>query len=319
MIAWRPDGRAPISRIAVRTPRRLGFAIWSLAIASFSLLATDWLAPARAALPGANGRIGYAVDESGGDLDNYWIETVRPDGTGRLRLEVPAAELAFSPDGSRIAWSHAFFGGILSLDAAGRGGSRRFTRANGYDGSPDWSPSGRRLVFERLYSSSKPTDVWVYYFGGARPLTPGTDPAWSINGEIAFTHEVGSSPVRGIYSIRPDGSQLRQVSPLGVEPDWSPTANGIVFRLGSDIASMRADGSHVRRLTHGRAVDSQPSYSPNGKRIVFVRNNTTVLTMTTAGRDLKRVAKPVSDVDADISVLSPDWQPRPPTRSSRAW
>jgi Tol biopolymer transport system component len=304
----------------VHPPKRLRFAICLLAIANFSWLASDWLSTAEAAFPGANGRIAYAVDESGGgDLDNYWIETVLPDGTGRRRPDLSVADLAFSPDGRRIAYSDPFDGSIFSVDASGRGRSRRLSRAREFDGSPDWSPSGRRLVFARIYSSSKPTDVWVYYFGGARPLTQGTDPAWSIKGHIAFTREIGFSPVPGIYSIRPDGSQRRQVSPLGVEPDWSPTGNRIVFRLGSDIALMRADGSHLQRLTHGRAIDSQPSYAPNGRRIVFVRNDSTVLTMTTAGRDLKRVAKPISDVDADIRVFSPDWQPRPPTRSSRTW
>lgn len=45
--------------------------------------------------------------------------------------------------------------------------------------------------------------------------------------------------------------------------------------------------------------------------IVFIRKGSAVLTITVAGRDLKRVARPRSDVGADIRVFSPDWQPRP--------
>lgn len=34
---------------------------------------------------------------------------------------------------------------------------------------------------------------------------------------------------------------------------------------------MNADGSHLRRLTHNSVYDNHPSWSPDGKRLVFTR------------------------------------------------
>jgi TolB protein len=55
-----------------------------------------------------------------------------------------------------------------------------------------------------------------------------------------------------------------------------------------EIYSMRADGSHLRRLTHDPAPDRDPAWSPDGKRMAFVR------------------LKKLSDVMGDIYVMHTD-------------
>lgn len=287
--------------------------VCTVAIATLSCLGAFCAPPtARAAFPGLNGRIVYSVNESRGDLDESWIEVLVRRERRTRRLDLHGSDPAFSPGGRRIAYSRLPGGNIATVSANGRGRSRRLTSAIQVDGSPDWSPSGRRKVFERFYSDGRPADLWIHYVRGNRRLTEGSDPAWSVKGDIAFNREIGSRPVEGIYVIRPDGSSLRQVNPRGISPDWSPRGRRIVVSSGSDIASMRADGSDFRRLTNGRAVDSQPAFSPNGKRIVFVRNGSNVMTMSSSGRRLKRVARAMSPVrDTEIEVQSVDWQPRP--------
>ena len=99
------------------------------------------------------------------------------------------------------------------------------------------------------------------------------DPAASPDGRlIAYT-----GPGSQIWTMRADGSHRHAVA-RGSEPAWSPDGKRIVFvgprRPGvwrPEISIMRADGTHIRRLTYDRAAsDRSPAFSPDGRRIVFV-------------------------------------------------
>ena len=79
-----------------------------------------------------------------------------------------------------------------------------------------------------------------------------------------------------IYSAKPDGSDLRQLSHArGYNAESTITRDGkkIVFtstRNGDlDIYTMDADGSHVRQLTHELGYDGGPFWSYDGKKIVY--------------------------------------------------
>jgi Tol biopolymer transport system component len=69
-----------------------------------------------------------------------------------------------------------------------------------------------------------------------------------------------------------------------VHPDWSPDGTKIAFELdtstGCNIIVMNADGTHQRTLPRppGAECDGQPSFTPNGKWIVFSSFNPTTNT-----------------------------------------
>ena len=116
---------------------------------------------------------------------------------------------------------------------------------------------------------------------GAAVLTvPGVATAAypGANGRIAF--EQGGA----IYSIRPDGSDRRQLTTdtNSHSPRWSPDGGSIAFNRAGDIWVMRADGSAAHRITSGAASDINPSWSPDGGRLVFSRTTDGTL----AGRSL---------------------------------
>jgi TolB protein len=108
-------------------------------------------------------------------------------------------------------------------------------------------------------------------------------PVFSPNGRvIAFERcEQGCH----VYTMRPDGSNLRDATPSlaawSSEPAFNPTGSRIVFVRGhpgdgrSDLFTMRPNGSGVRRLTghSGRPLGGvyAPSWSPDGTRVVFQR------------------------------------------------
>src|ERR1700746_404402 len=116
-------------------------------------------------------------------------------------------------------------------------------------------PAGDRILFSSTHAAD-----------AACPPTPDYSPGyvWPIY-----------SPYQ-IYTARPDGSDLRQLTNApGYNAESTITRDGkkVVFtstRNGDiDIYTMNADGSHVRQLTHELGYDGGPFWSYDGKKIVY--------------------------------------------------
>jgi Tol biopolymer transport system component len=108
------------------------------------------------------------------------------------------------------------------------------------------------------------------------------------DGRIAFVWNantrVAPQSCADIFSIQPNGSDRRRLTrgcPWQYsDPAYSATGKQIVFvrshepfprdHRGLGIYVMRADGSHVRRIT-ASPNDADPSFSPDGRWIVFDR------------------------------------------------
>ncbi len=89
--------------------------------------------------------------------------------------------------------------------------------------------------------------------------------------------------------------------------DVSPDGQTILLELLGDLYTLPIAGGEARPLTSGMAFDSQPRYSPDGRRIVFLSDREgaeNVWTMSADGTDARAITK-----DEKAEFASPAFTP----------
>jgi TolB protein len=105
-------------------------------------------------------------------------------------------------------------------------------------------------------------------------------PGGSRGGRIAFVAPGGAGPDDRLYTVAPDGSDLRQVADVYVEyPDWSSDGSMIAFDDGTvidhvnwssdtgHIYTVKADGTGLSQVSTGDGAEFAPDWSPDGTHI----------------------------------------------------
>ena len=99
------------------------------------------------------------------------------------------------------------------------------------------------------------------------------------NGKIAFVKSNGVDPDNGsIFTVNANGSGLTKIaaSASATGPAFSPTGTKVAYSQAvngaQELYTMNVDGSGKTRLTNNADHDDFPSFSPDGRRIVFKSN-----------------------------------------------
>lgn len=203
------------------------------------------------------------------------INTINPDGTGR-KLVFPTDShttlATFSPDGTKIAFlsPREDCGGvgcsnsgiidyptqIWLINADGTGLRQMTRREHGYGNTGSLTMAFSRDGSRILYNTYEPSENGFVNVLRAVPIDSVGDDTVLVRGtesEFMFEREM----VYDTMSLSPDGSKVL----------FSEGGHG-----RREIYMKNLDGSNQTRLTKNSMNDFSPLFSPDGTKILFLRN-----------------------------------------------
>jgi Tol biopolymer transport system component len=145
------------------------------------------------------------------------------------------------------------------------------------------------------------------------------------NGRIVFdtvwAFWNGRADASQIYSVLPDGSDLRPLTDVGPgtaawHPAVSPEATRIAYVVSADgkddqVWLMRPDGSHQRRLVHEPGwSQTGPSFTANGRRVLYSRCGNYVAFYWTC-----KIVSVRLDGSGGRTIIGGRWHPSDPVMS----
>jgi Tol biopolymer transport system component len=119
----------------------------------------------------------------------------------------------------------------------------------------------------------------------------------------ARADEASELPLAGERTVAFDTDRATWLS-LDVAADGAT----LVIEVLGDLYLLPADGGRARPLTQGMAFDSQPAFSPDGRRVAFISDRDGAENLWVIGVDGNDAVK-LSSNSADDQFASPAWAP----------
>lgn len=327
--SWRRIAVAGLALLVAATG--IGLATWAF-VGNGNQQRTVRPAPITRKSNGKIAFIGGVKSVSDGQGDGIYV--VNPDGSGLEKIGSRGMELAWSPDGSRLAY--VIPGGssdweLHVVDALGNN-DNLLVKDELSIRSPSWSPDGRRIAIS-MGSRSVSSQVYVLNADGSglHPITEvangATYPAWSPDG-TQFLFVSGPSGYPGstsLFVVGAGGSAVQRLTKpslaFELNPRWSPDGTRVAFIRNApsaggppsttSIVVMRVNATEEREVYSctgcGPGVD-RVAWSPDGSKLLFSRSQRSLSrlwVMDVDGRNRHRVDT------GRVQACCADWQPVP--------
>ncbi|MEP6847712.1 MAG: hypothetical protein ABI999_02570 [Acidobacteriota bacterium] len=229
---------------------------------------------------------------------------------------------------------------VFIADADGRN-ARVLASNAGLDYDASFSPDGKWVIFTSTRNGS--ADLYRMHTDGTQLERLTDDPAFddqaAISRDGTFVAFVSSrSGNADIWvmdlATRTPLRNLTKNSPAGdFRPSWSPDGKWIAFSSDRDSAKPKGNGgfeiahsteiyvvhpngSGLRRVTNAREFAGSPTWSPDGKRLVFYQTTIAELNKTAGARRIPGLGQ-IAEIDLDsnetkiiTSGENEKWSPR---------
>ncbi|WP_296243868.1 MULTISPECIES: translocation protein TolB [unclassified Psychrobacter] len=227
-----------------------------------------------------SGRIAY-IEEVGVGKDKVSrLKVMDADGeNAKIITEVAGSIFSptWSPDGNRIAYSVQRDKSypVIYIQNVSGGGATVLTPFPGSNLSPSFSPDGSKILFSSSFEGS--ADIYEISASGGQPRRitnwPSSEvqPSYAPDGKsfVFVSDRAGFNKPR-IYRYEFGSGRTTQVSSNGyaTSPQFSSDGSQIAFLSGRSAAIMNNRGAITANLGN-TGIDEAPSFSPNGKRVVY--------------------------------------------------
>ena len=301
----------------------------------------------------------WRVDQRGGELQEIVaVNPVREDesnGGGKLFRFYASP----SPDGYRIVYSTCQYEALGSTYYEWRRGyelamididgtnQERLTRDETFDYSPVWSPDGKKIAFVsgEEFDSYGPdsAQLIVMDVGPDWNKNKGTiiaadnitlfPPVWSPDSQriaISLADRWPNFEQHTIYTVRPDGSDMRSIGAATTLPTWSPDGERLAFAKSEEefasIYTVRHDGTDLTEIWNSKSDERRASikgvaWSPDGSEILVVPGWKGWLWALTPDGNVLRHMGPPTSLRTQPYLLLQDavWSPDGSRIAALAW
>jgi Tol biopolymer transport system component len=152
-----------------------------------------------------------------------------------------------------------------------------------------WSPDGKTIAFDSIRSGKLNIYTWRLETRELKRITSTNandfTPEWSPDGkQIAFASDRTGHNEIFVVDLASDAQrQLTKDNSDDIHPHWSPDGQRIIYCSARDnpnqtsapegeiyeIYTIKPDGSDPKRITSDKGINTYPSYSPDGRQILF--------------------------------------------------
>ena len=227
-----------------------------------------------------SGRIAY-IEENGVGKDKVSrLKVMDADGENPKTITEVQGSIfapAWSPDGNRIAYSvqREKSYPIIYIQSVSGGGAQALTPFSGSNLSPSFSPDGSKILFSSSFDGS--ADIYEMSTSGGNPRRiinwPSSEvqPSYAPDGKsFVFVSDKAGFNKPQIYRYEFGSGRTTKVSnsSYATSPQFSSDGSQIAFLNGRSAAIMNTGGAITSNIGN-TGIDEAPSFSPNGKRVVY--------------------------------------------------